>query len=129
MSVKSYEDLRVWQSAMDLVVLCYKATASFPAEERFGLTSQMRRSEVSIPSNIAEGHARSHLREYLNFISIAKGSAAELNTQVWIAQRIELIDTQTAEQLRSEIASVGRMLSALKKALSDTSTQSPVPRT
>jgi len=91
MSIKSYEDLQVWQLAMDLVVERYRVTEGFPLDERFGITSQLRRAAVSIPANIAEGHARSHRREYLNFRSIAQGSAAELSTHIRIAQRIEFL--------------------------------------
>ena len=91
MSIKSYEDLQVWTLAMDLVVECYRVTEGFPRDERFGITSQLRRAAVQIPANIAEGHARSHHREYLNFLSIAQGSAAELSTHIRIAQRIEFL--------------------------------------
>ena len=117
MSIKSYEDLQVWQVAMDLVVDCYWATDGFPRDERFGITSQLRRAAVQIPANIAEGHARSHHREYLNFLSIAQGSAAELNTHLRIAQRLEFLDAPTARKLCQSLDSIGRMLSALRNAL------------
>ena len=117
MTIKSYEDLQVWQLAMDLVVECYRVSEGFPRDERFGLTSQLRRAAVSIPANIAEGHARSHRREYLNFLSIAQGSAAELNTHIRIAARLGFLETSTSDRLRQDLDSIGRMLSALRKAL------------
>ena len=80
--IKSYQDLIVWQKAMDLVVLVYQATRLFPKEELYGLTSQVRRAVVSIPSNLAEGHARKSRAEFLNFVSIAQGSRAEVETQI-----------------------------------------------
>jgi len=83
--IKSYRDLQIWQEAVDLVELVYRASAAFPADERFGLTSQLRRSSVSIPSNIAEGHARPTTRDYLRFLGISLGSLAEMETQILIA--------------------------------------------
>jgi len=83
--VTSYRDLIVWQRAMDLAHLVHEITRTFPNEERFGLTSQIQRSAASIPSNIAEGHGRTHLREYLHHLSIARGSLVELETQLAIA--------------------------------------------
>ena len=82
---KPHERLEAWQVAMELVRAVYKFTASFPADERFGLTSQMRRAAVSIPSNLAEGSGRNHAKEYLQFIGIASGSLAELETQLQLA--------------------------------------------
>ena len=107
MSIKSYEDLQVWQMAIDLVVECYRATEDFPLDERFGLTGQLRRAAVSIPANIAEGHARSHRREYLNFLSVAQGSAAELNTRLRIAARLGCLETPTSERLRQDLIQSG----------------------
>ena len=80
MEIKSYRDLRVWQAGMDLVVRVYRLTQGFPTHELYGLTSQMRRAAVSIPSNIAEGHTRESSKEYLHHLSIAQGSLAELET-------------------------------------------------
>ena len=117
MSIKSYEDLRVWQLSMDLVIDCYQTTQGFPSEEKYGLTSQLRRAAVSIPANIAEGHTRGGTREYLNFISIAQGSASELATHVEIARRLGYVDDRCAAGLRQQIDAVGKMLYALRNAL------------
>ena len=89
--LKSHRDLRVWQASMDFVVDIYSLTRSFPNEERFGLVSQMRRCAVSIPSKIAEGYSRRSRRDYLRFLRIAHGSAAELDTQLDIANRLGYI--------------------------------------
>jgi four helix bundle protein len=80
--MQHYGQLLVWQKAMDLTVFCYEITMPFPKEERYGLTSQIRRGAVSIPSNIAEGHCRFHTKEFLNHLSIARGSLGELETQL-----------------------------------------------
>jgi len=87
MSVQSYKDLIVWQKALDLVEIIYQVTKTFPKEELYGLTNQLRRAGVSIPSNIAEGHARSSTQEFHRFLSIARGSLGEVETQLIIAQR------------------------------------------
>ena len=89
--IKSYRDLRVWQGGVDLVTEIYRETQSFPPQEIYGLTNQLRRAAVSVPSNIAEGHAREHTREFLNFISIAQGSFAEMQTQIEIAKRLKYL--------------------------------------
>ena len=81
MSIKSFRDLDVWKAAVDLATSTYRETCAFPSEERFGLTSQMRRSATSVAANIAEGHARNGTREFLHFVSIALGSLAELETE------------------------------------------------
>jgi len=86
-----YNELVVWQKAMDLVTEIYKFTATFPGEERFGLSSQARRAAVSIPSNIAEGHGRKSTGAYINHLSIAHGSLMELETQTQIADRLNFI--------------------------------------
>lgn len=85
---RKHHNLHVWQVAMDLVQDIYKITAQFPQEEMYGLTSQMRRSAVSIPSNIAEGAARTGSKEFLHFLSIARGSLSELETQLQISKRL-----------------------------------------
>ena len=88
MATKSYRDLVVWQRAMQLVVAVYEITGQFPPEERFGLTSQMRRAAVSIPSNIAEGYQRHSRKEYVHFLTIAFASGAELETHVELSKRL-----------------------------------------
>jgi len=113
----SYRDLTVWQRAMDLADVAYEMTKSFPRDERFGLTSQLQRSAVSIPSNIAEGHGRDHLGEYLHHLSIANGSLMELETQLTIAARRNYVgnaDTQRGLDLSGD---VGRLLAGLVRAL------------
>ncbi|MCP4455355.1 MAG: four helix bundle protein, partial [Planctomycetes bacterium] len=99
MSKNSYRDLEVWQKAMGLVELCYACTKSFPSEERYGLTDQIRRAAVSIPSNIAEGQTRQHRKEFLQFLSIAQGSLAELETQIQIAERLHYAHADTVREV------------------------------
>jgi len=89
----NHKDLNVWKKSMDLAVLIYDLTNAFPNDERFGLTSQMRRAAVSIPSNIAEGAARKSDKEFLQFLSIALGSLSELETQYILAIRINIIES------------------------------------
>ena len=84
------KDLKIWNKAMDLTVEVYKATSTFPTDERFGLTSQSRRAAVSIPSNIAEGAGRNSMKEFNNFLGIANGSSYELQTQLVIAKQIRI---------------------------------------
>lgn len=98
-NVRSYQDLEVWQKSMALAKGVYRATRSFPVEERFGLVNQMRRAAVSIPSNLAEGHTRTGANEFRRFISIAMGSAAELETQVTLSYELEYLNEQTKGDL------------------------------
>jgi four helix bundle protein len=117
MGVSSYRDLIVWQKAMDFVDLCYDLTALFPKSEQFNLVSQLQRAAVSVPSNIAEGQGREHTREFINHLSIARGSLYEAETQIQIAERRKYIisnDVNTALNLSAEIA---RMLHGLIQAL------------
>ncbi len=115
--VHSYRDLRVWQHGMDLVVHCYHATKSLPDHERYGLTSQIRRSAVSIPSNIAEGHGRSHTGQYAEHISIANGSLKELETQILIAGRLDFLDRDVEADLLERTDDLGRILRGLHRKL------------
>ena len=89
--IKTYRDLIAWQKSMDLVRLVYQATARMPESERFGLTNQMRRAAVSIPSNIAEGYARQTTADYIKFLRMARGSMAELATQIQLASDLKMI--------------------------------------
>jgi four helix bundle protein len=118
MTINNFRELRVWQAGMDLVEQIYRLTQLFPAHEQYGLTSQLRRCAVSIPSNIAEGHAREHLKEYLYHVSIAQGSLAELQTQVEIAARLSYFPYDQSEQLLKTTESLSRQLYALRNALS-----------
>ena len=113
--INSYKDLVVWQRSIELVKEIYRITKLLPKEELYGLTSQMRRSGVSIPSNIAEGHQRKNLKEYLQFLRISYGSAAELETQLIISREIcPQIDFLAAESLLKE---VHKMLNTLIQKL------------
>jgi four helix bundle protein len=117
MTVASYQQLEVWQKAMDLVVLLYEYSKLFPKEELYGLTSQLRRAAVSIPSNIAEGQGRRSTKDFLNFLSISKGSLFELETQVEIARRLGYLPAIRHEELKELGQTVGRLLSGLIRAL------------
>lgn len=114
---KSYRDLEVWQKAMELVVECYQITKSFPKSEVFGLASQLQRAAVSIAANISEGHARQHTKEFLQSLSIAYGSLAELETHIEIAKRLEYIAAETAAELNYKTSTIGRMLNGLRRSL------------
>jgi four helix bundle protein len=113
-----YRELVVWQKTMDLVTEIYKVTASFPNEEKFGLSSQARRAAVSIPSNIAEGHGRKATGAYMNHISIAYGSLMELETQMQIGERLSFLSSEKVAAILERISEIARMLNGLKKSLS-----------
>ena len=117
MKVQHYRQLEVWQLAMDLAERCYQATQGFPKEELFGLTSQIRRSAVSIPANIAEGQGREHTKEFLNHLSMARGSLLELETHLMLSQRIGLLQQPELDSLLTMTDRLSRMLSGLRKAL------------
>lgn len=117
MQVKSYKDLIVWQKAMDLVELVYQAIKAFPREELYGLTNQLRRAAVSIPSNIAEGQARNSTAEFRNFLSIARGSLAEVETQLLIAHRLRYIEIAKLQELQAVQIEVNKMTNALMSKL------------
>ena len=117
MSYTSYRNLEVWQKAMDLVVNCYQIAKSFPKSEVYGLTSQLQRAAVSIPSNIAEGRERQYKKEFIQHLSIAYGSLAELETHILIAERLNYLDTNKVKQVLDKTAEVGRMLNGLRKSL------------
>lgn len=113
--MKSHKDLAVWQRSLDLVSTVYSVTRTWPKEEVFGLTSQVRRAAVSVPSNIAEGAGRNSSAEFNRFLSIAQGSLAELETQLEIARRIEF--PGDIQQMQQSIDSIRRMLIGLQKSL------------
>ncbi len=117
MIVKDYKELDVWKKGIEIVDLVYEITAFFPDKEKFGLISQMQRSAVSIPSNIAEGFARQHTKEYKQFLFVALGSCAELDTQANITQRRNYINEELIEKLMRDINHESRMLMNLIKAL------------
>lgn len=115
--LKSYRDLLVWQKAIELTVLVYRLSEGFPEREIYGLTSQVRRAAVSVPSNIAEGYGRGSRREYLQFLSIAQGSLKELETQTILAVRFFYVTSSQAERVLSESDRLGKMLGSLIRAL------------
>ncbi|HEY8204438.1 MAG TPA: four helix bundle protein [Pyrinomonadaceae bacterium] len=115
--MKSFRELRVWQAAMDLVEKVYARTQEFPKHEMYGLTSQIRRSAVSIPSNIAEGHTREHLKEYLHHLSMAQASLAELETQLEIALRLRYLQPDALQELLKDLNALGKQMYALRNAL------------
>ena len=117
MSIKSFWQLRVWQAGMDLVEEIYLLTHEFPRHEIYGLTSQIRRAAVSVPSNLAEGHSREHLKEYLHHVSIAQGSLAELETPLEIATRLKYVRREHLLPILERIFSLGRQLYALRDSL------------
>lgn len=117
MTIKSYQDLIVWQTAIDMVVDIYKATGKFPRNESFGLASQIQRASVSIPSNIAEGHARGSNREFHHFLSIALGSTAELETQLIIADKLDYLEQNAVKAMPEKVDKLGKMIRALQKAV------------
>src|SRR6266850_6334078 len=114
---QSYKDLVVWQKGIALAKLVYKITARFPAEEKFGLISQMRRAAVSIASNIAEGQARHSTGEFIQFISHAEGSVAELETQLEIATDLGYCSASDSEPVMSLAEEVRKMLNSLRRRL------------
>jgi four helix bundle protein len=115
--VNGFMDLIGWQKSMDLVEEVYRVSASFPADERFGLTAQVRRAAVSIPSNVAEGYGRSTKADYIRFIDIAKGSANEVETQLRIAQRLRFVKVQNSERALAMAVEVQRILRGLGDGL------------
>lgn len=117
MTFKGYKDLLVWQRAMDLAAHCYQLTESFPRSEIYGLSAQLRRSAVSVPSNIAEGNSRRSTKEFLRFLSISLGSMAELETQVRIAERLGYMNPETLDSALQISDEVYRMLHGLRVSL------------
>jgi four helix bundle protein len=116
-SVRTFRDLIVWRKAVDLAKAVYQATRAMPETERFGLIAQMRRAAVSVPSNIAEGNARHTLKDYIHFLSVARGSLAELETQITIARELNMLnDPHPLVDLLSE---TDRLLQGLIRSLQD----------
>ena len=115
--MKSHRELDVWKKAMDMVVAVYGLTADFPAQERYGLASQMQRAAVSIPANIAEGYGRVHRGNYLHHLSIARGSLAELETHIALAVRLQFVEREKAANVWNMTQEVGKMLSTMIRTL------------
>ena len=129
MSGQSYRELLVWQKSMDLVTATYLATESFPKSEMFGLTSQLKRAVVSIPSNIAEGQGRDSTKEFLYHLSVAYGSLMEAETQIQIAVNLSILKNSEAERLFDQCGEVGRMLNGLARSLRKSLSDNKNPRT
>ncbi len=117
MKSSNYKELKVWQKAMDLTVEVYKLVKLLPKEETYALSDQMRRAVVSIPSNIAEGQGRNSDKEFIQFLSIARGSLWELETQIEICLRIGYIDQSLAINIYNLMAEISKMLNALSNSL------------
>jgi len=115
--LKNYKELKVWQKSYQLCLEVYRITRGFPAEEKYGLTSQIRRAAVSVPSNIAEGYGRKTTREYVRSLYLAYGSNCELETQILLSNDLGYMKAQEKEKLQENIEEVERMLKALIKSL------------
>ena len=116
-SSSSYRDLIVWQRAIELVTQIYRFTASFPDSERYGLTAQIRRAAVSVPSNVAEGQGRMSKGEFKQFLGHARGSLLEVETQITISRNLGFATTHQSEELLNRTAEVGKMLNGLVHSL------------
>jgi four helix bundle protein len=115
--VSHFRELHVWQRGMDIVEAVYRISATFPKSESYGLTGQVRRAAVSVPSNIAEGHSRASTKEYLNYVSMAQASLAEVETQLEIASRLGYLAAAELSALLEQAAVLGKQLYALRNAL------------
>lgn len=115
--MNNYKELKLWQRSVDLAVKIYESTTSFPKEEMYGLTSQIKRSAVSVPSNIAEGAGRNTKKDFNNFLGISTGSSCELETQLIIASRVGFLDNTSLQVLQNEITEIQKMNWALRKSL------------
>ena len=116
-SILSYQDLKVWRTAMSLAVESYRLTQRLPREEKYGLTGQIRRAAVSIPANIAEGHGRLHRGDYLRSLSVAIGSVKELETEMLLARQLGYITADETRRASAWADEVGRMLGAIVRTL------------
>ncbi|MGQ0485815.1 MAG: four helix bundle protein [Hyphomicrobiales bacterium] len=117
--IKSYRDLLVWQQAMNLAVTCYSLTRSFPKDEVFGLTSQIRRSAASIAANIAEGHGREHSGSFVQFLRIAQGSLKETETHLLLAERVEMARPTEIRPVLEKCEEIGKMLRSLIRSIQE----------
>ena len=124
MNTSDFKDLKVWQKSMDIAVDMYAFIKSLPQEEKFCLGDQMRRCSISIPSNIAEGHNRNSTKDYIRFLSISRGSVAELQTQLILCMRLEYLDENVFSMFNLRLVEIDKMLSSLirtlKRSLPDT---------
>ena len=127
MALKTYRDLEVWQKAVDLVEAVYLLAKSFPAEERFGLTSQLQRAVISVPANIAEGYGRIHRGDYLHHLSVARGSLMEVETHLTIAVRLGFVAREQVLETWQLTQQVGKMLRKLIASLAKPQPPNPKP--
>ena len=125
--MRGYRDLIVWQKAMELVTSVYEATSAFPRHELYGLTGQIRRAAVSVPSNLAEGHGRASRREFHQFISQARGSLMEVETQLEIARNLGYLSSADAAEVLAKASRVGRMLNGLRAWTESRESAEPTP--
>src|SRR5580765_717595 len=126
--LSSFRELHVWQRGMDLVVMVYRLREKFPKTEAYGLTAQLRRAAVSIPSNIAEGHTRESTKEYLHHLSMAQASLAEVQTQLEIAGRLRYVTEQQIGRLIEQCVALSKQLFALRNSLLRTQPLTPMPQ-
>jgi four helix bundle protein len=117
MEKRAHKNLDVWKRSIELAKLIYRITSQFPSSEQFGLVSQMRRATVSVPTNLAEGAARSGKKEFLQFISIAQGSLSELDTQVELATELGFLDQKSYDDIQSELSVISKQLYGLARKL------------
>lgn len=117
--IKSFKDLKIWQQSMELVLIVYKMSEAFPETERYGLTSQVRRSAVSIPSNIAEGYGRRSKNDYKRFLQISQGSLYELETQLILANQLKFISTEEINEVATRMEAISKMTNKLISILNN----------
>lgn len=121
--INSYKDLQVWQKAIQLVTDVYMLTKSFPKDEVYALTSQIRRAAISIPSNIAEGQSKRSTKDYIRFLNIAYGSCAELETQLCISTNLHYATSEQTQSLSEKGSEIGRMINGLINSLENSLTE------
>lgn len=114
---KPHKTLKIWDKCIDFVALLYKKLEKFPSEELYGLSSQMKRSSISIPSNIAEGAARNSRKEYKHFLYVARGSISELDAQFEIANKLKILSSKDYDELSNSLIEISKMLNGLIKSL------------
>ncbi|MDD3641608.1 MAG: four helix bundle protein [Atribacterota bacterium] len=119
MKIKSYKDLKIWNRSIELVTDVYDVTSLFPKNEIYGLTSQIRRSAISIPSNIAEGFTRYYNKEFRHFLYIALGSCAELETQLIIANRLKYLESDVKSKISNDLDIICKMITNLIKKINN----------
>ena len=115
--MRPHRKLLVWKKSIELVILIYRITGTYPKSEQFGLTSQMRRAAVSVPSNLAEGAARKGKKEFKQFLNIAQGSISELDTQMEVSHRLDYITKEDYANLLQKLTEISKMLYGLAKTL------------